>query len=57
MSLHWLETATVNSCPDSVTSLLFTEGRRGCEREGGRDTMMERDIERDTEREREGGME
>ena len=59
LSLHWLEAATVNSFPDSVTSLLFTEGRRGCEREGGRDTVMERNIEteRDREREREGGME
>ena len=61
LSLHWLEAATVNSFPDSVTSLLFTEGRRSCERKGGRNTMMERDIERDTEmdreREREGVME
>ena len=54
LSLHWLEAATVNSFPDSVTSLLFTEGRWGCKREGGRDTMKERDIERDTERNREG---
>ena len=64
----WLEAATVNSFLDSVTSLLFTEGRNVCEREGregGRDTMRERDIERDTEknrvrermRKREGGME
>ena len=63
LSLHWLEAATVNSFPDSVTSLFFTEVRNGCEREGGRDTMREMDIERDTERDRErmrkrmGGME
>ena len=50
LSLHGLEAATVNSFLDSVTSLLFTEGRRGCKREGGRDKMKERDIERDTER-------
>ena len=55
LSLHWLEAATVNS----VTSLLFTEVRNGCEREGGRDTMREMDIERDRERMRKrmGGME
>ena len=62
LSLHWLEAATVNSFPDSVTSLLFTEVRNSCEREG-RDTMREMDTERDTERDRErmrkrmGGME
>ena len=50
LSLHGLEAATVNSFLDSVTSLLFTEGRRGCKGEGGRDKMKERDIERDTER-------
>jgi hypothetical protein len=49
LSLHWLEAATVNSFPDSVTSLLFTEVRNGCER----DTMREMDIERDTEMDKE----
>ena len=53
----------MTSFPDSVTSLLFTEVRNGCKREGGRDIERERDIERDTERYREmmrkrmGGME
>ena len=37
LSLHWLEAATVNSFLDSVTSLLFTEGRNVCERKGGRE--------------------
>ena len=31
---------------DSVTSLLFTEGRRGCKREGGREGGREGQNER-----------
>ena len=62
LSLHWLEAATVNSLLDSVTSLLFTEGRNGCERKGGREGHNEgKDTEKNRVRERmrkrEGGME
>ena len=53
LSLHWLEAATVNSFLDSVTSLLSLRAEtvvRG--REGGRDTMRERDTEKNRVRER-----